>query len=95
MQAFLHQSTAHAIQVPGAEVKVYRVQDPVRGDDPQYFEDGVLDAEPITEQVVSRVLWEIIPPSLGLHLVMLLIIAFIDCSMQLNVQSAPNFHKIW
>ena len=38
-------------QVPGAEVRVYRVQDPVRGDDPQYFEDGVLDAEPITDQV--------------------------------------------
>ena len=30
---------------------MYRVQDPVRGDDPQYFEDGVLDAEPITDQV--------------------------------------------
>lgn len=44
----LHLTTT---QVPGAEVRVYRVKDPVRGDDPQYFEDGVLDAEPITEQV--------------------------------------------
>lgn len=44
----LHLTT---MQVPGAEVRVYRVKDPVRGDDPQYFEDGVLDAEPITEQV--------------------------------------------
>ncbi|KAL3148533.1 hypothetical protein ABBQ38_013970 [Trebouxia sp. C0009 RCD-2024] len=43
---------AGARQVPGAEVRVYRVKDPVRGDDPQYFEDGVLDAEPITEQAI-------------------------------------------
>lgn len=34
---------------------MYRVQDPVRGDDPQYFEDGVLDAEPVTDQVSSAV----------------------------------------
>ena len=34
---------------------MYRIQDPVRGDDPQYFEDGVLDAEPITDQVSSAV----------------------------------------
>lgn len=40
-----------AIQVPGAEVDVYRVQDPVRGEDPSRFEEGVLDAPPITEQV--------------------------------------------
>ena len=48
MAGHLHLPT---MQVPGAEVRVYRVKDPVRGDDPQYFEDGVLDAEPITEQV--------------------------------------------
>ena len=47
-KAYLSLST---FQVPGAEVKVYRVKDPVRGDDPQYFEDGVLDAEPMTDQV--------------------------------------------
>ena len=39
------------MQVPGAEVKVYRVTDPVHGDDPIQFEEGVLDAPPITEQV--------------------------------------------
>ena len=39
-------------QVPGAEVKVYRVRDPVQGDDPTQFEEGVLDAPPITEQVL-------------------------------------------
>ena len=43
--------TRYAVQVPGAEVKVYRVQDPVQGDDPSHFEEGVLDAPPVTEQV--------------------------------------------
>jgi hypothetical protein len=39
--------------VPGAEVKVYRVQDPVQDEGPSRFEEGVLDAPPITEQVPS------------------------------------------
>lgn len=43
---------AGARQVPGAEVKVYRVQDPVQGEDPSTFEEGVLDAPPITEQAI-------------------------------------------
>ena len=40
-----------SLQVPGAEVRVYRVQDPVHGDDVSSFEEGVLDAPPVTEQV--------------------------------------------
>lgn len=43
---------AGARQVPGAEVKVFRVTDPVHGDDPIQFEEGVLDAPPITEQAI-------------------------------------------
>lgn len=38
-------------QVPGAEVTVYRIQDPIRGDDQALFDDGVLDAAPVTQQV--------------------------------------------
>ena len=40
-----------ALQVPGAEVKVYRISDPVRGDNPEHFEDGVLDAPLVTDKV--------------------------------------------
>ena len=39
------------LQVPGAEVAVYRVKDPVKGDDSSLYDDGVLDAEIATEQV--------------------------------------------
>jgi len=39
------------MQVPGAEVTVYRIQDPIRGDDHALFDDGVLDAPPVTLQV--------------------------------------------
>lgn len=40
-----------ALQVPGAEVKVYRISDPVGGDNPEHFEEGVLDAPLVTEKV--------------------------------------------
>ena len=45
--------SAHALllQIPGAEVTVYRVKDPVRGDDPGEFDDGVLESPVITEKV--------------------------------------------
>lgn len=39
------------MQVPGAEVKVYRISDPVRGDSPEHFEEGVLDAPLVTDKV--------------------------------------------
>ena len=39
------------LQVPGAEVAVYRVKDPVRGDDSSLYDDGVLDADIATDQV--------------------------------------------
>lgn len=39
------------MQVPGAEVKVYRISDPVRGDNPEHFEEGVLDAPLVTDKV--------------------------------------------
>ena len=39
------------LQIPGAEVTVYRVKDPVRGDDPGEFDDGVLESPVITEKV--------------------------------------------
>ncbi len=39
------------MQVPGAEVTVYRIQDPIRGDDHALFDDGVLDAPPVMLQV--------------------------------------------
>ena len=42
------------IQVPGAEVTVYRIQDPIKGDDHSLFDDGVLDAPPVTLQVCLR-----------------------------------------
>ena len=54
MNALAGCSLLHPVQVPGAEVRVYRVQDPIRGDDPEFFEEGVLDAEPITEQVLLQ-----------------------------------------
>ena len=41
------------MQVPGAEVKVYRVSDPVHGDNPDHFEEGVLDAPLVTDKVSS------------------------------------------
>ena len=41
------------MQVPGAEVTVYRVQDPVRPDDSPDFEEGVLDAPVVTREVSS------------------------------------------
>ena len=44
------------LQVPGAEVAVYRVKDPVKGDDSSLYDDGVLDAEIATDQV-SRI-WQ-------------------------------------
>ena len=75
----------HNIQVPGAEVKVYRVQDPVRGDDPQYFEDGVLDVEPITEQVIFwlRLKGSLLKPSsLDLYLLVLQLVVFVGYLFQ-------------
>ena len=39
------------MQVPGAEVTVYRVPDPVRGDNPEEFDEGVLEAPMVTEEV--------------------------------------------
>ena len=45
------QITHCALQVPGAEVKVYRISDPVRGDNPDHFEEGVLDAPLVTDKV--------------------------------------------
>lgn len=41
-------------QVPGAEVTVYRIQDPIRGDAHDLFDDGVLDAPQVTLQVGSH-----------------------------------------
>lgn len=40
-----------ATQVPGAEVKVYRISDPVQGDQPEHFEEGVLHAPVVTDKV--------------------------------------------
>lgn len=45
-----------AAQVPGAEVTVWRVRDPVKGDDHAEFDDGVLDAPIVSVQVVARFL---------------------------------------
>jgi hypothetical protein len=39
------------LQVPGAEVTVYRVQDPVKGDDHSLYDEGVLDAPIATTKV--------------------------------------------
>ena len=41
------------LQVPGAEVTVYRVRDPVKGDDHSLFDEGVLDAPVASVQVTS------------------------------------------
>mmetsp|Transcript_8345 Transcript_8345/g.21085 ORF Transcript_8345/g.21085 Transcript_8345/m.21085 type:complete len:212 (+) Transcript_8345:98-733(+) len=39
-------------QVEGAEVAVYRVKDPVVGDAPEHYDEGVLDAPVATPEVV-------------------------------------------
>ena len=41
-------------QVPGAEVTVYRVQDPVKGDDHSLYDEGVLDAPVVTHEVDTQ-----------------------------------------
>ncbi len=48
--------TSRAAQVPGAEVTVWRVRDPVKGDDHAEFDEGVLDAPVVTVQVRGQVL---------------------------------------
>ena len=45
---------AACAQVPGAEVTVWRVRDPVKGDDHAEFDEGVLDAPVVTVQVRDR-----------------------------------------
>lgn len=42
--------------MPGAEVTVWRVRDPVKGDDHAEFDEGVLDAPVVTVQVRGQVL---------------------------------------
>ena len=39
-------------QVEGADVGVYRVRDPVDGDDASKYEDGALDAPIITPEII-------------------------------------------
>lgn len=41
--------------MPGAEVTVWRVRDPVKGDDHAEFDEGVLDAPVVTVQVRGQV----------------------------------------
>ena len=43
--------THTAAQVPDAEVKVYRISDPVQGDHPDHFEEGVLHAPVVSDKV--------------------------------------------
>ncbi|KAK9818362.1 hypothetical protein WJX72_011333 [[Myrmecia] bisecta] len=43
-----------ACNIPGAEVNLYRVQDPIRGDNEEHYDEGVLDAPVITLQVVRE-----------------------------------------
>lgn len=40
------------MQIPGADVQVYRIKDPVRGDDPEKFAPAVLAAPIVTRQVL-------------------------------------------
>ncbi|EIE24075.1 flavo protein WrbA [Coccomyxa subellipsoidea C-169] len=43
-----------AAKVPGAEVTVYRVRDPIKGDDHSLFDEGVLDAPVATIQDIKE-----------------------------------------
>ena len=42
------------MQVAGAEVTVYRVQDPVRPDNSSDFDEGVLEAPAVSVQVFNQ-----------------------------------------
>lgn len=42
-------------QVHGADVTVFRIQDPIKGDDPKQYEEGVLEAPIVTIPVSSCV----------------------------------------
>jgi len=44
--------TLGARQVEGAEVTVYRIKDPILGDVPEQFDEGVLDSPVATPEVV-------------------------------------------
>ena len=52
------------LQVPGAEVMVYRVKDPIRHD--SEFDEGVLDA-PVATTQVHTLTWEPGPSSIYLR----------------------------